>query len=122
MSTTNCCLPGVETNVCDQDNLIGDCKTITTPVGLLAGDYARGDILFKTATVGVYSNVANDGTVTEDDAIGVMPFTVTLAATEEVAVYVGGEFNQDAVNHGALDLALLKETLINRDVRLRQFS
>jgi len=122
MSNSDCCLPGVQTDVCDQDNLIGDCQVRTTPVTLVAGSYSRGDILFQTAVDGVYSNFANDNAVVEANAVGVMPFTVTLSDPDEVAVYVGGEFNQNEVTYGTLDLTLVKQTLINRDVRLRQFS
>jgi len=119
MSDSNCCLPGSVTQTCDRDNLIGDCTVRTQPFTLQAGTYAKGEILFKTGTGSELVNLATDSGSTDANAVAIMPFDVVLAENDEMAVYVGGEFNEDVVT-GYTDLDVLKVTLTG-DIRLRKF-
>ena len=119
MSDSNCCLPGSVTQTCDRDNLIGDCTVRTQPFALQAGTYAKGEILFKTGIGSQLVNLATDAGSTDANAVAIMPFDVVLTEVDEMAVYVGGEFNEDVVT-GYTDLDVLKVTLTG-DIRLRKF-
>jgi hypothetical protein len=120
MSELDCCLPGSTTETCERDNLIGDCTVRTQPFTLQAGTYAKGDVLFQTGVGSQLVNFATDpGGSTDENAIAIMPFTTTLSENDEVAVYVGGEFNEDAII-GYTDLDVLKLTFTG-EIRLRKF-
>jgi len=118
----NCCLPGVENNQYDEDNLLGcGCCLSTQPFILQAGTYARGEVLFKTGTGSTLSNLATDAGLTDANAFAIMPFTVTLADPDSMAVYISGEYNEDLVT-GFTDLDTVKIVLSERGVKLRKFS
>jgi len=120
MSDSQCCLPGSTTETCERDNLIGDCTVRTQPFALQAGAYAKGDVLYKTGVGSQLVNFATDpGGSTDDNAVAIMPFTVTTTEVDTMAVYVGGEFNEDAII-GYTDLAVLKLTLTG-EICLRKF-
>ncbi len=116
----NCCLPGSREEVCERDNLIGDCTVRTQPFTLKAGTYQKGDVLFVTGTADELTNLATDAGLTDDLAFAIMPFDVVLGADDSVAVYVGGEFNQDKII-GFTDIATVKVALSARNVRIRKF-
>lgn len=120
MSTIDCCLPGRDTETLVQDNLIG-CQGIKTQPWILeAGAYARGDVLYKTAVSGVLTNKVITAGAIDGDAVAIMPFTVTTVATDKMAVYVGGEFNEDEVI-GYDVIADVTEALSLVSVLLRSF-
>lgn len=118
---SDCCLPGTNTETRAYDNLIGDCSVKTQPYILIAGTYARGEVLFKTATAGELTNLATTPASLDADAIAIMPFDVTIASNDEMAVYVGGEFNEEVVT-GFTALAAVKEVLTQTGIRLREFA
>ena len=118
---SDCCLPGSHTSNREFDNLIGSCGIRTQPFVVLAGIYQEGEVLYKTGTPGQLVNKTTAGTVDDAEAIAIMPFTVTLNADDEMAVYVEGEFNKDKVT-GFNDLAAVSETLTLTSIRLREFS
>lgn len=113
---TDCCLPGTETDTYAQDNLKGCGCVKTQPFTVAAGTYVRGEVLEDNA--GVLQALAADGTT----AFAIMPFDVTLAADDEVAVYVGGEFNEDALTLANGTVAEAKEPLSIRGIQIRKFS
>ena len=117
---TDCCLPGHTTENSSEDNLVGCGCLKTQPFTLIAGTYARGDILFTTATQSVLTNKATTPAALDSESFAIMPFDVVLAADDEMAVYVGGEFNEAAVT-GAATLATVKQTLSERGILLRSF-
>jgi len=114
------CLPSHTSETSTVDNLAGCGNIKTQPFILIAGTYARGDILFKTATAGELTNKATTAGALDADAFAVMPFDVVLAADDSLAVFIGGEFNEDAVT-GYTALASIKTVLSERGVSLRQF-
>jgi hypothetical protein len=120
MSDSSCCLPGSVNQTCERDNLIGDCTVRTQPFAIQAGTYLKGEILFKTGIDAELANLTTDPGLTDDNAVGIMPFDVVISdRVDEMAVYVGGEFNEDVVT-GYTDLSVLKLTLTG-DIRLRKF-
>ncbi len=120
MSQNDCCLPSVQNATCDEDTLLG-CHVATQPFQVIAGTYARGDILFKTGTAGELTNKATTPAALDTDAFAIMPFSGTYAANEPLAVYVMGEMNQDKVI-GATDIGVVKQTLSERGIKLRKFN
>jgi len=120
MSELDCCLPGSTTETCERDNLIGDCTVRTQPFTLQAGTYAKGEVLFATGTGSELVNLATDAGATDANAIAIMPFTGTFPQNDEMAVYVGGEFNEDAVT-GFTDADAVKIALNKVNIRLRKF-
>lgn len=77
----------------------------TQPVRIAAGTYVRGEVIGLVGTT--YGKLAEDGAV----AAAVMPFDVTYSAPAELAVYVEGDFNQDALVIGEADLDEVKVAL-----------
>lgn len=116
----NCCLPGSREEVCERDNLIGDCTVRTQPFTLQAGTYTKGDVLFVTGVDDQLTNLATDAGLLDDAAFAIMPFDVVLAQDDSMAVYVAGEFNQDKIV-GFTDLNAVKVVLSARGVRIRKF-
>jgi hypothetical protein len=117
----NCCLPGSREEICERDNLIGDCTVRTQPFTLQAGTYTKGDVLFLTGVDDQLVNFATDpGGSTDENAMAIMPFDVVLADVDSMAVYVGGEFNQDKII-GFTDIAAVKIALSSRNIRIRKF-
>jgi len=121
MSQDNCCLPGVDTNTCDEDYLLGcGCCLSTQPFTLQAGTYVRGEVLFVTGVGSELTNLATDPGLTDTNAFAIMPFTVTLAAPDSMAVYKQGEYNEDVVT-GYTDLDAVKVVLSSQGIKLRKF-
>ena len=118
---SDCCLPGTNTETREYDNLIGNCDVKTQPYTLIAGTYACGQVLFKTGTAGELTNLATTPASVDADAIAIMPFDITIAANDQMAVYVGGEFNKDKVT-GFTAFAAVKEVLTQTGIRLRDFA
>ena len=113
---TNCCLPRTESASYDYDNLKGCGCVKTQPFTVAAGTYVCGEVLENNA--GVLRTLSTDGTT----AFAIMPFDVTLAADDDLAVYVGGEFNEDALTLAAGTVAEAKEPLSLRGITIRKFS
>lgn len=124
MSQENCCLPGVETQNCEDDNLLGCGCLKTQPFQLIAGVYQRGDILYKTGDglpLGSKSTIPVVPGVEDADAFAIMPFNVEITAfTDSMAVWVAGEFNEDLVI-GYDVLEIVKESLRAMGISLRSF-
>lgn len=88
----------------------------TQPLLVAAGTYVRGEIIeIDTATdkLGKLTTAAN--------AAAVIPSDVTLAADAVIAVYTGGDFNQDAVDLNGAPLAPVKTALRDRGIMLREW-
>jgi len=77
----------------------------TQPVQIAAGTYRRGEVLGLAGTT--YGKLDAEGAV----AAAVMPFDVTYSAPATLAVYVEGDFNEDALVIGDADLDEVKVTL-----------
>lgn len=113
---SDCCLPRTETESRQFDNLKGCGCVKTQPFTVAAGTYQCGEVLQNNA--GTLGAIAGDAT----DAFAIMPFDVTLAADESLAVYVGGEFNEDALIFAAGTIAEAKAPLSLRGISIRKFS
>jgi hypothetical protein len=115
----NCCLPGVESATCPEDDLLGcGCCLSTQPFILEAGSYTRGTILYTTGNGSVLGQ-AGIGT-DPSTAFAIMPFSITLADPDSMAVYKAGEYNQDLVS-GFGDLDAVKIALSKQNIKLRKF-
>lgn len=77
----------------------------TQPVDVAAGTYERGEVL------GLVGNLYGKLSVANAVSAAVMPFNITLAANTKLAVYVEGDFNEDALKIGAATLATVKTEL-----------
>lgn len=77
----------------------------TMPVTLAAGTYERGEVL------GLVGNLYGKLSVAEAVARAVMPFDHVQAANGDLAVYVEGDFNEDALKIGDATLADVKTEL-----------
>lgn len=88
----------------------------TQPLKVAAGEYQRGDVLGLDSATSTLGDLAD-----EADAFAIMPFNVTLTAATDLTVYVGGDFNEDAVGIGAGDLAAIKVALSARGISLRKW-
>lgn len=86
------------------------------PMKVAAGSYIRGAILEMDTATDTLSAL-----VTPAKAFAVMPFTVTLAAAGDLAVYVEGDFNQDAIGLNGAALAPTKTALTGRGINLRKW-
>lgn len=119
--TDNCCLPGVESATCPEDDLLGcGCCLSTQPFILQAGTYARGEVLFTTGVGSTLTNLATDAGLTDANAFAIMPFSITLADPDSMAVYKSGEYNEDVVT-GFTDLDAVKIALSKQNIKLRKF-
>ena len=96
-SSLNNAIPGPD------DLISGNVRTGPAPVA--AGAYVRGEVL------GLVGNVYGKLSVSNAVAAAVMPFDVTLAAQQNLAVYLEGDFNEDALVVGAAALADVKTAL-----------
>lgn len=79
----------------------------TMPVTVAAGTYVRGQVLWENSD----NYAAYDELVTTAVAAAVMPFDIILAAPRLLAVYVEGDFNEDALVIGDATLATVKTEL-----------
>jgi len=101
------------TNAPAHDDLIGgEVKTI--PLPLVAGTYTRGQVLGTVAGgIGALASAAV--------ATAICPFDVTLAEATDLALYVGGEFNEDKLNLNGQTLADVKIALAQRGIYIRKW-
>ncbi|ORE89752.1 hypothetical protein [Aurantimonas sp. 22II-16-19i] len=88
----------------------------TQPLTIVAGSYERGEVLEMTAATNKLGKLA-----TAANAFAVMPYDVTLAAEQDLAVYVEGDFNEDAVKLNGVTLAPVKTALRSRSILLRKW-
>jgi len=96
-SSLNNAIPGPD------DLHSGNIRTMPVPVA--AGTYERGEVL------GLVANLYGKLSVADAVARAVMPFDCTLGANADLAVYVEGDFNEDALKIGAATLADVKTEL-----------
>ena len=87
---------------------------VTQPVSVAAETYVRGEVL------GLVGNVYGKLTVAAN-AAAVMPEAVTIAAETVLPVYVGGDFNEDAVGLNGQALAVTKTALRKVGLILRKW-
>jgi hypothetical protein len=106
-SSLNNTIPGPD------DLYSGNIRTM--PVLVDAGAYVRGEVL------GLVGNLYGKLSVENAVAAAVMPFDVTLAEDAEVAVYIEGDFNEDALVIGAATLADVKTELRQVGIMARKW-
>ncbi|SHE78963.1 hypothetical protein SAMN05444339_10268 [Loktanella atrilutea] len=98
----------------DDDLYSGHIRS--NPMTIAAGTYARGDVLeIDTATDKL------SALVTAAKAFAIMPFTLTLAADQLLAVYTDGDFNEEVVGLNGVALAPTKTALSGRGINLRKW-
>lgn len=90
----------------------GDIRTV--PVTVNAGTYVRGEVLGLSGNN--YLKLASGAA-----AAAVMPEGITLAAATVIPVYVGGEFNEDALNTNGQPLADVKTALRKLGIYARKW-
>jgi hypothetical protein len=84
------------------------------PVQLAAGSYVEGEVLGLTGNV--YGKLTSAAA-----AAAVMPFTLVLAAQATTAVYVEGDFNEDALSLNGQTLADVKTALRKVGIMARKW-
>lgn len=87
---------------------------MTQPVSVAAGTYVRGEVLGLTGNVygKLIAAAAAGGIVTED---------ITIAGETVLPIYVGGDFNEDAVDLNGQALADTKTALRTMGLFLRKW-
>lgn len=108
-SSLNNAIPGPD------DLISGNSRTM--PVLVDAGTYVRGEVLGLVAASNLYGKL----TLTDAVAAAVMPFDVTLSADTVLAVYIEGDFNEDALVIGAATLADVKTELRQVGIMARKW-
>lgn len=101
------------------DELVGGTVE-TQPLPLVAGTYTRGEVL-GTVAGGVGALDGTASAANAGKAMAICPFDIEVTETTELALYVGGKFNQDKVKVGAQDLDTVKITLSQRGIYLREW-
>lgn len=114
--TEQCCAPAsAATETCTPENL-HSCGVKTQPFTLAAGNtFVRGQVVeFDGSEIIPLATAAN--------AFGIIAVDVdTTAGAQEMAIYVGGEFNEDALDYGAADAATTRGPLRDRGIHIRKF-
>lgn len=108
-SSLNNAIPGPD------DLLSGNLRTM--PVSIAAGTYVRGQVLWLDDNV----YAAFDVEATTAVAAAIMPFDKTLASETVLAVYVEGDFNEDALVIGDATLADVKAQLRQAGIMARKW-